>query len=100
MTMHVSMVFDPLPDLGPDPKDDTARQPRRLGYYFEGDDDFIIMHREWGGEFPGGSRTHVWCGGSWQHITQDQISAIIQVASDEARVVAEDQVRFVDDDDG
>lgn len=70
--MDVLVVYAPDPDLGPDPLDDKAR-PRRLGDRLPSGMDKLIIWREWGVEFDGGSRTHVIGDGSWSHLTSDQI---------------------------
>jgi len=75
--MVVAMVFEPDPDLGPDPLD-HAMEPRRQGWVFSGLDDCIVIHREWGEQFDGGSRTHVWKGGAWENLPLDEIVRLLE----------------------
>ena len=80
----VSMVFEPDPGLGPDPLDVTAQEPRRLGHVFTGSDDFVVIHREWGEQFEGGSRTHLWKNGIWEHLELDDIVRLLEGQGDES----------------
>lgn len=81
------MVFEPDPGLGPDPLDLTAQEPRSLGWFIPPGDDCIVIHRQWGEQFEGGSRTHFWGMGSWENLTDEQTDAILNVASGDAEIV-------------
>lgn len=72
--MKVAIVFEPDPDLGPDPLDTTAKKDRRIGEFLDSDDvDVLVIWREVGDEFEGGFRTHVAGAGIWEHLTGEQI---------------------------
>lgn len=69
----VAVVYAPQPELGPDPLDATAHTPRRLGDVITEREDMLLVWREWGEQFDGGSRTHVVSTGAWANVTHDQI---------------------------
>ena len=67
------MVFEPDETLGTDPLD-HADEPRRQGWAINmAQEDFVLVHREWGDQFEGGSRTHVWKGGMWEEADMDAL---------------------------
>ena len=68
--MKVAIVFDPDSALGPDPLDE-AQEPRRQGWFIGDAEDAIVIHREWGEQFEGGSRTHVFSQGAWENVSLD-----------------------------
>lgn len=71
--MKVAIVFEPDPDLGPDPFDE-AGQPRRLGEFLDSDrTDILLIYREIGEQFEGGSRTHVIASGVWENLSEEQV---------------------------
>lgn len=73
----VAIVYTPDDELGPDPRDDTAKVPRRQGELITPGMDVCLMWREWGDEFEGGSRIHVVLAGAWEHVTHDQVTAML-----------------------
>lgn len=73
--MRIAIVFDPDPDLGPDPLD-HAKAPRRLGEFIDDNVDAFIAWREWGDQFDGGYRTHFIGQGIWENLSDDQQDAI------------------------
>jgi hypothetical protein len=71
--MKVAVVFEPDPDLGSDPLDE-AKQPRRLGEFLDSDRvDVLLIYREVGEQFEGGSRTNILSSGIWENLTVEQI---------------------------
>jgi len=73
----VAIVYEPDPDLGPDPLDE-AKQPRRLGELLDMDrQDVLVVWREYGDQFVDGVRTHIVSSGSWENITDEQRDQII-----------------------
>lgn len=71
--MKVAIVYEPDPDLGPDPLDE-ANKPRRLGEFIDSDKtDVLLMYREYGDEFEDGFRTHILPSGIWENLTSEQI---------------------------
>lgn len=76
--MKVALVFDPDDSLGPDPLDDKA-QPRRLGEWWDTDDsiDLLLVVREYGDQFDGGSRIHIYPAGAWEHVTPKGLRKIL-----------------------
>ncbi len=64
--MKVAIVFDGDPET-PDP---DAGHPEGIvrGEFLPADTDVLIVWREWGEQFEGGSRIHFVGGGSWEHI--------------------------------
>lgn len=79
--MRVAIVFEPDPDLGPDPNDD-ARKPRRIGEFLDVDRDVIVIYREWGDEFDGGFRDHLFGQGIWENLTVEQFADMLAVAEE------------------
>ena len=80
--MKVALVFDPDPDLGPDPLDD-AHQPRRLGEFYDSErHDVFLMVREFGEQFEGGARTHVYSSGAWENVSSKAIKKVIRKLGD------------------
>jgi hypothetical protein len=70
--VKVAIVFEPDPDLGPDPEDE-AKQPRRLGEFLDSDKlDVFVAWREIGEQFEGGSRTHFVGSGVWENLSEEQ----------------------------
>jgi hypothetical protein len=69
--MKVSLVFDPDPDLGPDPLDE-AKEPRSLGVFIDSrNSDVLILHRKFGDQYGDGVRTEVYASGVWEHLDMD-----------------------------
>lgn len=80
--VKVSIVFEPDPDLGPDPEDE-AQSPRRLGEFIDSDKtDVLLMWREYGEQFEDGNRTHIISTGVWENITADQMDDILERLGD------------------
>lgn len=80
--MKLAVVFEPDASLGTDPKDkhDT---PRKLGEFLDTDDvDVLLIWREYGDQFDGGSRTHTIPTGVWEHITTDQVTDVLDRLGD------------------
>lgn len=81
--MKVSIIYEPDPDLGPDPLDEAA-QPRSLGEFIDDEKvDVLVIWREYGDQFEDGSRTHVIPGGAWEHVTEDQVDALLDSLLDD-----------------
>lgn len=75
--MRIAVVFDPDPSLGTDPRD-LAEQPRRLGEFIDGNAvDVLLVWREYGDAFPGGSRSHVLSSGAWENLHGKQIRKVL-----------------------
>ena len=74
--MQVAIVFEPLPELGPDPRDE-AKMPRRLGEFIDDDKDCFVVWREYGEQFEDGWRDHVVGQGIWENLTVDQIDQVL-----------------------
>lgn len=75
--MKVAVVFDPDPDLGPDPLDE-AKVPRRLGEFWDSDKfDIVLLVREYGDQFEDGSRTHIFSSGIWENLDPDDVADAI-----------------------
>lgn len=75
------IVFDVNPDLGTDPLDEVG-QPRREGVVIGPDQDAIVIWREWGDQFEGGSRTHVVGQGAWENVRLDTWEEVLRLAED------------------
>lgn len=74
--MKVSIVFDPDPELGPDPLDEHGAE-RRLGEFLDSDrTDILVVWREIGEQFEDGARTHVIGSGIWENLSQEQIDQV------------------------
>ena len=66
--MKVSLVFDPDPDLGPDPLD-PAQEARRQGVFIDSEhEDVLVIHRKWGTQYEGHQRTEVYASGVWENL--------------------------------
>lgn len=75
--MKISLVFDPDPDLGHDPLDET-KEPRSLGIFIDSDrDDVLLLHRRYGEQYEGGNRTDIWASGIWENVDIDRIEEAI-----------------------
>lgn len=74
--MKVAIVFDPLPDIGPDPNDEH-QSPRRLGEFVGDNSDCLVIYREWGDQFEDGYRTHILAQGIYENIPDDQWEAVL-----------------------
>lgn len=79
--MTIAIVFAPDPDLGTDPRD-AHGEPRRQGMVIPPGADVIVVYREWGDEFVGGSRTSVISDGQWEHIGIENVAAAINGLDD------------------
>jgi len=77
----VAVVYEPNVNLGPDPLD-SVQVARRLGDLITPGTDLLLIWREWGEEYPGGSRTHVVGDGIWQNVMLDRIAEAIEGLSD------------------
>lgn len=79
--MKVAIVFSP--SIEPDPLDAHA-QERSLGEFIDTDKgiDVLLVWREWGEQFEGGSRTHVISSGTWENITPEQVDATLDALSE------------------
>jgi len=76
--VKVSIVFEPDEDLGPDPLDDTAKSPRRLGEFLDSDKlDIFVAWREVGEQFEGGSRIHFVGSGIWENMDDEQYDQVL-----------------------
>jgi hypothetical protein len=75
--VKVAVVFEPDPELGPDPLDD-AETPRRLGEFLDSERvDILLIWREYGNQFDDGFRTHIVPSGVWENVTSDQVDDVI-----------------------
>jgi hypothetical protein len=70
--VNIAIVYEPLPDLGPDPMDE-AKMPRRLGDFISSGMDAFVVWREYGDQFEGGWRDHIVGQGIWENLTTEQI---------------------------
>ena len=71
--MKVAIVFEPDPDLGHDPLDETE-EPRRLGIFIDSmTEDVLLMHRRYGEQFSDGYRTDIYASGIWENVTVEQV---------------------------
>lgn len=71
--MKVAIVFEPDPDLGPDPLDE-AKTPRRLGDFIDSEKtDVLLMYRQYSDELEDGYRTVILSSGVWENIDEDAI---------------------------
>lgn len=71
--MKVAIVYEPDPDLGPDPLDE-AKMPRRLGDFIDSEKtDVLVVWREYGDKFEDGFRTHVVPAGVWENVREEAI---------------------------
>lgn len=75
--MNVAIVFGPNPDLGTDPLDD-AKMPRREGVVISPTEDCIVIWREWGEQFDGGSRTHCVSQGAWENLSLSDFETMLE----------------------
>ncbi len=80
--MNIAIVFEPNPELGPDPLD-HAQMPRRQGEFIAAGSDAFVVWREWGDDFEGGYRDHVVGMGIWENLTTDQIDDALAAIRDE-----------------
>ncbi len=70
--MKVAIVYEPDPELGPDPLDE-AKLPRRLGDFIDSEKtDVLVVWREYGERFEDGVRTHIVAAGVWENVTEEQ----------------------------
>jgi hypothetical protein len=81
--VKIAVVFDPDPELGPDPLD-SAEEVRSIGEFIDSSKfDVLLIWREWGEQFEGGARTHVVGGGTWAHLSRETIeNALIYLTND------------------
>lgn len=74
--MKVAIVFEPDPDLGPDPLDEQG-SVRRLGEFLDSDRlDIFVAWREIGDQFEDGSRTHFVGSGIWENLSGEQVQQL------------------------
>lgn len=79
----MAIVFEPDPDLGADPLDE-AGSPRRLGEFLDSEKtDVLIVYREIGEQFEGGSRTNILSSGIWENLTAEQIDEALAAIDDD-----------------
>jgi len=75
--VKVAVVFDPSPEIGPDP-DDPHKRDRRLGEFWDSDKlDMLLVVRQYGDEFEGGSETQVFASGIWENIDLERVEEAI-----------------------
>lgn len=77
--MKVAIVFEGDPSQ-PDP---DAGHPEGLvrGEFLPAGTDVLVLYREWGEQFEGGSRTHMIGGGSWENLSMEQMGAVLEVVN-------------------
>lgn len=76
------IVYDPDPDLGPDPLDE-AKRPRRIGEFLDLDRmDVIIIWREWDEAFVDGARTSMVTSGMWEHVSIETVMSALEIVED------------------
>jgi hypothetical protein len=75
--VKIAVVFEPDPDLGVDPLDE-AKQLRRQGLFIDSDKtDTLLVFREYGEEFEGGNRTHIFSSGIWENVDIGRFEAAL-----------------------
>lgn len=80
--MKIALVFDPDPELGPDPLDPHKRD-RRIGEWFDSEKaDVVLLIRQYSDEFEDGYETQVWSSGIWENVDGDQIEDVLQRLSE------------------
>lgn len=95
--MHITIVGAPIE--GTSDARDPAKQPLRLGWHIGGDEDFIVIHREWGEQFQDGVRTHLWSGGIWHSMTVEDVVRALAVIEDPSLVgLRVEMVEMVEED--
>jgi hypothetical protein len=75
--VKVAVVFEPDPDLGHDPMDET-KETRRLGVFIDSDkEDVLLVHRRYGEQFKEGIRTDIYASGVWENVDLDRFEDAI-----------------------
>lgn len=74
----IAVVFEPDASLGHDPMDE-AKMDRRQGVLINGNEDFLLIHRQWDERFTNGSRMSVWSGGAWESMGIDDLMPICRL---------------------